>query len=116
MTRQNYKKQQHSVSVQLQAAEEARPPKKPHFDIFCIMMDRHMKNVFIYINIVSAHAIGVAMVPLLRTVHTLDRTSSSVFRKSVSARYRQITLPKMNMVAINKILNLDNLYSPHWNL
>jgi hypothetical protein len=45
-----------------------------------IQLDGDMKNVYVYCDIVVSRSVENVMVPLLRTVHILDRQSASVFR------------------------------------
>lgn len=42
-------------------------------------LDREMRNAYLYADVVAARPVGDAMVPLLPSVPTLDRTSRSVF-------------------------------------
>lgn len=43
-------------------------------------VNRDMKNIYVYADIATARCVGDTMVPLLRSVPILDRTSTSVFR------------------------------------
>lgn len=68
-------------------------------------LDRDMKNVYVYCDLVSPRPVGDVSVPLLRCVPLLDRTISSVFRIYDKPHY--INLSRFAFDTIEILLTTD---------
>jgi hypothetical protein len=71
-----------------------------------IQLDTDMKNVYVYCDIVAARPVRDVMVPLLRTVPILDRSSASVFKIYDKPHY--VPLSRFSLDTVEVLLSTDS--------
>lgn len=70
-----------------------------------VELDSPMNNIYVYCDLVSSRVVGDVMVPLLRTVPILDRSTASVFRIYDKPHY--ISLSRFSFDTVEILLTTE---------